>query len=71
MGNSHEHGTGDYARAVLRDILIEGHQHVLHDLYCPNCHNRARAIDALAAAGWDEHEFTAALVALQEAGHAE
>ena len=61
-----EHTDDQHRRAVLRDWLIGSHERVLSDLYCPDSEYRALALTTLATAGWDEHEYIAVLLALQE-----
>lgn len=56
-------------RAWVRDTLIAAHHQILADLYCPDSEHRHVALESLAAGGWDEHEYVAALVALQESRH--
>jgi len=53
-------------QAAMRDWLISIHEGILVDLYCPSSESRHLALTCLAAAGWDEHEYVAVLVALQE-----
>lgn len=64
-----EHVDHQQHRAELRDWLIQIHERVLSDLYCPASEYRSVAVATLATAGWDEHEYVAVLVALQEVAH--